>query len=196
MAMLVLDPHVEAYLRGLERDTRHDECWGGLSVFMPLPANRDTRIADAVRLALHFAVEEPGSGRVASGGNVSDRNDDWTQNYCIPDALVYLHSNPALNRETHYFGGPDFALEVVSDGEDGKAKLGFYAAVNTREVLVIDRDPRALTLYRLAGGTLTAVLAVGGLLTSETTGVTFALDGSGEQTFVVATTPGGKSFRA
>lgn len=196
MATLVLDPHVEAYLRGLDRDTRYDEVWEGMSVFMPPRANRDTRIAGAVVLALHLAVEEPELGRVASGGNVSDRDADWAENYRIPDALVYLHSNPALNRETHYVGGPDFALEVVSQGEDGTAKLGFYAAVNTREVLVIDRDPWALTLYRLAEGTLTPVAAAGGLRTSESTGVTFALETAGERPVVVATTPGGKSFRA
>ena len=116
------------------------------------------------------------------------------QNYRIPDLIVYLNTNPARDRDTHYVGGPDFALEVVSPGEDGTAKLDFYAAVGTREVLVIDRDPWALTLYRLENGQ--SLPAQSGSLVTSQLGVTVALDTTGPRTAVVATTPDGRAFRA
>ena len=186
MATLILDSQC---------DTRPDEVWEGVSVMSPDPNNPHTRIRDAVYLALYFAVQVPGRGTVATGANVSDRNEGWVKNYRIPDVIVYLKTNSAIDWETHYEGGPDFALEVLSEGEDGEAKLGFYAAVQTREVLVIDRNPWLLTLYRLAAGRLIPVSPTD-LMTSETTGVTFTLDQSGTRPVVVATTPCGQSFRA
>ena len=50
---------------------------------------------------------------------------------------------------THWLGGPDLAIEIVSPGDRTLEKLDFYAKVSTRELLVVDRDPWQLTLYRL-----------------------------------------------
>lgn len=76
------------------------------------------------------------------------------QNYRIPDAVVYLASNPALDRNSHWVGGPDLAVEIVSPGEDPHEKLDFYAGINTRELLIVDRNPWSLELYQLASGQL------------------------------------------
>ncbi len=54
-------------------------------------------------------------------------------------------------------GGPDFAVEVASKHDRTWDKLDFYAAVQTRELLVIDRDPWKLSLLRLENGQLVAV---------------------------------------
>lgn len=51
-------------------------------------------------------------------------------------------------------GGPDLAVEIISEGEDPHAKFAFYAAVNTREVLVVERDPWAAELFTLLDGQL------------------------------------------
>jgi hypothetical protein len=42
----------------------------------------------------------------------------------------------------------------VSPGDRSRDKLGFYASVGTREVIVIDRDPWRLELYQLIRGKL------------------------------------------
>ena len=42
----------------------------------------------------------------------------------------------------------------MSPGEDPHAKLDFYAAVGTREVLIVDRYPWALELFQLRNGRL------------------------------------------
>ena len=124
------------------------------------------------------STRKPGRGKVYPGLNVSDREDDWTQNYRCPDVAVYLKANPAQDLGTYMFGGPDLAVEVVSPGEDPLAKLDFYAAVNTREVLIVRRDPWELELFRLAGQTLESAGRVdlaGGMLAGESLGLTLKL---------------------
>ena len=54
-------------------------------------------------------------------------------------------------------GGPDLAIEIVSPHDKSREKLEFYAKVGTRELLILDRDPWSLELYRLSEGTLALV---------------------------------------
>ena len=52
------------------------------------------------------------------------------------------------------FGGPDLLVEIVSPGDRSREKLAFYSQIGVRELLVIDRDPWMLELYRLEDGQL------------------------------------------
>jgi len=90
--------------------------------------------------------------KIRAGINLSDRVEGWRSNYRIPDVVVYLPGNPAQNCGTHWCGGPDFGVEIVSDDDRSLEKLPFYAKVNTRELLIVDRDPWCLNLYRLKDG--------------------------------------------
>ena len=90
------------------------------------------------------------SAKIRAGVNVSDRNDDWQFNYRGPDVVVYLPGNPARNFGSHWQGGPDFLVEIISPKDRSHEKLPFYASVGVREMLYIDRDPWALELYELA----------------------------------------------
>ena len=87
--------------------------------------------------------------------NASDRRLGWAKNYRNPDVVVYFADSPAVSHGTHWQGGPDFAVEVVSPGENVRAKFPFYAAVSTRELLVVLRDPWALELWRPVAGVMT-----------------------------------------
>ena len=78
----------------------------------------------------------------------------WKRDYRIPDVCVYLHTNPAINFDTHHVGGPDFLVEVISPGEDPHGKLEYYAEQNTREVLIVERKPWAIELFKLKDGEL------------------------------------------
>jgi Uma2 family endonuclease len=91
-----------------------------------------------------------GLGKVRPNVNISDRDEGWTENYRGPDVAVFLHGTKAVNRKTHWVGGPDFAIEILSEGDRAREKLDFYAKVRVRELLLIDRDPWRLELYRLA----------------------------------------------
>jgi Uma2 family endonuclease len=87
--------------------------------------------------------------------NVSDRRTRWRHNVRCPDVAVYLKGNPARDCDTHWFGGPDFVAEVVMPRDRSREKSGFYAAVGVRELLIVDRLPWELDLFRLSGKELT-----------------------------------------
>src|SRR5262249_9154484 len=112
-----------------------------------------TRFASVIDIAL----DHPEPEQVFAGCNVSDRADDWTQNYRCPDVAVFLAGNPAEDRGSHWLGGPDLAVEILSPGDLSRDKLDFYARVGVRELLLIDRDPWQLEMYRLQGKKLKRV---------------------------------------
>ena len=104
-----------------------------------------TSIRSSSRLAamFHAVVDRRGLGEAFPGVNVSDREDDWTQNYREPDVAVFLEGTTARDMDTHWLGGPDFAIEILSPGDRAREKLDFYAKVNVRELLIVDRAPLA-----------------------------------------------------
>jgi Uma2 family endonuclease len=106
---------------------------------------------------LRTIVVRTGRGTVYPGVNVSDRDGDWKSNFRIPDVAVYMSNTAAINRRTHWQGGPDFAVEITSGDDRSREKLPFYAKVGVRELLLVDRDPWALELYRLRDGQLILV---------------------------------------
>lgn len=155
MPVLILDSIVEQRIRTERSDPekyKYDEVWEGTLVVLPLPNNQHRQILSIVSYAFYSVVDE--KDRVLPGTNVSDRDADWLTNYREPDVAVYLATNPAKNSGTHWVGGPDLAVEIISPGEDPHDKLDFYAKVNTREVLIVDRNPWMLELYQLQGGKL------------------------------------------
>ncbi|HEV3440012.1 MAG TPA: Uma2 family endonuclease [Gemmata sp.] len=157
MPVLILDPYLEQRIR-TERDdakvNRYDEVWEGVLVVAPLPNNDHQVIVSKLNSAFSNVIDWDQGSQVVPGTNVSDRDAEWLSNYREPDIAVYLATNPAKNSGTHWVGGPDLAVEIVSPGEDPHDKLDFYAKVNTREVLIVDRSPWMLELYQLQGGKL------------------------------------------
>jgi Uma2 family endonuclease len=130
---------------------RPDEVWNGVYVVMPDPniihQELGTRFAAGVMIHLEGVIE----ARVIAGINVSADREDWTKNYRCPDVAVFLPGNPAEDRKSHWLGGPDFAVEIVSKGDRSRDKFGFYASVGVRELLYVERRPWALELYRREG---------------------------------------------
>jgi len=182
MAILVLDPTHEAQGRkmwpGLD-DDRRTEVWEGVVVMSPLVNNEHQNLVIALGSVFWAVVESPGLGLTHSGVNLSDRTPNWVENYRNPDVTVYLNGNPAADHGTHYVGGPDFAVEVVSPSETPAAKFAFYAAVGTRELLIVYRDPWKLELFALEGGVLTlagsSTLSSPAVCTSVALGLTLQL---------------------
>ncbi len=157
MATLIRDREMERQLiarrRRLGQD-KFDEVWNGVYVMSPLANDEHQDIAGSLYALFRETVQEPGLGIARPGINVSDRRQDWRQNFRCPDAAVFLNGTSAINCDAHWFGGPDFAVEVASPGERVTKKLGFYAAVGTRELLILNRSRWKLSLYRLIDGEL------------------------------------------
>ena len=159
-AFAITDPrliHRHKHRREAHALARNDERWEGIYVVSADP-NNEHHFLCAELMAVFIAVRHlVGGGFVFGGGNISDRVEGWTKNYRIPDVAVYLATNPAKDCGTHWCGVPDLAVEILSEGDLARKKLGFYARVGTREVVIIDRDTRALELYRLTDDRLKLV---------------------------------------
>jgi Uma2 family endonuclease len=180
---------------------RWNEVWDGVLVMPTLPNDEHQEIQCRLLLPLTLLFEMTGLGRVRAGVNVTDRHPDWTQNFRCPDVVVYSPGNPAVNHGTHWVGGPDFAVEILSPGDLSRDKLPFYAKVNTREVIIVDRDPWALELYQLVSGTLQpagrADLAAPAVLASGVLPLTFQLQGASPRPAILVThTATGQMWKA
>jgi len=141
--------------RAASKLDRWDEVWDGDYFMAPAPNNEHSRIATRLAVSLDAVVSSKSKGEVYVGPNVSDRDENWTKNYRVPDVAVYLNGNPAEDRKTHWLGGPDLAVEIVSEEDRTYEKIPFYASLGTRELLIIDRNPWMLTIFQLQNGELT-----------------------------------------
>ena len=168
--MAVADPEVAATLKA-DREAagldRWDEVWNGVYIIMPLPNNEHQELVLDFAAELRPEVKARG-GRIFPGCNVSDvdtRADpetDWRTNYRCPDLAAFLPGNPAEDRGSHCYLGPDFAAEIVSRGDRGRQKLAFYAAAGVRELLILDREPTwRLELFRRDGDAPASVAVAG-----------------------------------
>ena len=106
---------------------RYDEVWDGVYVMAPLASNEHRRLA--FELARVFAEAAPSGATVLQGANVSDRQEEWEHNYRCPDVVVVLPGGRAIDAGTHWIGGPDLLVEVVSPNDRSRDKLGFYASL-------------------------------------------------------------------
>lgn len=155
MSVLVLNRDWAAKVRaerGAEAESRWDEVWNGVTVIMPEADNEHDNISTFFIFVFKFVFLNVPECRVHGRVNVSDRVVGWTKNYRVPDVSVFSEGNMAKDCRTHFCGGPDLALEIVSPDDRSRDKLDFYATVGTREVLVLDRDPWQLELFQLRRG--------------------------------------------
>ncbi len=157
MAMFVLDVDLQERLKAQRRAAgadRLDEVWEGNYMMMPLANNEHQILATLLASVFVEVIDWPRGGVVCVGANVSDRVKHWEYNYRCPDVAVFLKGTQARDCGTHWFGGPDFAVEIISPEDRTYDKLDFYAKVGVRELLIIDRYPWKMGLYRLIKGEL------------------------------------------
>ena len=160
MTMVISDRDEQRELIRQRRGTgadHHDEVWNGVYVMSPNADNEHFDLAAEFVFVVKSALPDRKRIRVTGGANISDRSAKWTKNYRCPDLAVFFPDNPAKDMGTFWFGGPDFAIEIISPNDRSRKKLGFYAKVGVRELLLVDRKPWSLELYRLIEGQLTLV---------------------------------------
>ncbi len=154
MALFLTDPDLEERLREERKMTgadRWDEIWDGVYVIVPLPDNDHQELVYQLAVVFHEVVKQAGHGQVFPGINVSDRVEDWEKNVRVPDGAVFLKSGGATSHDTHWTGGADFLVEIVTLGDRSREKLDFYGKLGVRELLLVDRYPWAIELYRGTG---------------------------------------------
>lgn len=119
---------------------RLDEMWEGVLHMAPAPANEHQFIA--TRLAAFLCAGLPGHA-VLVQANVSTRQ-RWNSDYRIPDVSVVA----GAPRSSEYVE-PIAVFEVRSPGDESYEKLPFYAALRVADVVIIDRDTRAIDAFAL-----------------------------------------------
>jgi Uma2 family endonuclease len=150
MATVVLDRQFAARLReerAAAGSDRWDEVWEGTYMMAPLPNPEHQELVGGFVDALRESLRGQ-SAKVYPGVDVSDRELDWESNYRCPDVAVYLAGNSAKQCAAHWCGGPDLAIEIVSEDDRTRDKIPFYSLVGTRELLIVDRSPWGLELLR------------------------------------------------
>lgn len=159
---------------------RYDEVWDGEYVMSPLANNEHQLLASRLSAIFHEVLGGGADVWSLAGANVSDQEVAWTKNFRCPDVVVVLPGSQAEDRGTHWFGGPDLVVEIVSEGDASYEKFDFYGAIAVREALIIDRDPWSLEMYALnPQGTLVLAgrcdLEQGGFVASKVLGAELRL---------------------
>jgi Uma2 family endonuclease len=177
-----MDPQVEERLLKQRQQCggdKFDEVWDGVYVMAPLANLEHQQLMMGLGVAFVSAFASTPEVRVFPGVNVSDRREGWKKNYRCPDVAVALPGCRAVDCGAYYYGGPDFVVEILSDYDRSREKFDFYAKVGVREMLLVDRNPWQLELYRLSGETFRPVgvsdIAGGQVLSSSVLPLTFRL---------------------
>jgi hypothetical protein len=160
MSLLVLDKDVERELRAHRKALgidQHDEVWEGVYVMSPIADDEHQDLVMGLTSAFHDVIGRPGLGKVRPGVNVSDRVEGWKKNYRTPDVVVILTGSAAQNHRKFWTGPIDFVVEIVSRRDRSRRKLPFYSRIGVRELLIVDRKPWQITLYRHDGAKLQPV---------------------------------------
>ncbi len=151
----LFDPLIQERKRkGIDR---YDEVWEGTYVMPSMPNNAHQLLVGDLGDVFHEVVKKARLGQSYPGANVSDRRKGWEYNHRVPDLLVVLNNSRAIACDTHFYGGPDFLVEIQSPGDDTEEKVPFYARIGVRELLIIPRDKRTQRLLRLEGEELVLV---------------------------------------
>jgi len=184
MALVSLEPTELKRLVRQRRESgadRFDEVWDGVYVMAPLADNEHQRLGLDLAIAMREALGLEGQSQIFAGCNVSDQPRRWRRNYRCPDVAVFLQGCRAQDRRTHWYGGPDFAVEIISPFDKSREKLGFYLRVGVRELLLVDRRPWGLELHRTEHGEWWNLVGRADLeesrclLSSQVLGLTFRL---------------------
>ena len=126
----------------IESEQRNrDEVWDGVYVVSPNPNDEHNDVEMNLGTILNVVFGWSGFGWVRSGPNVSDRDERWEHNYRCPDLAVYLKGTTARNLGTHWVGGPDFAVEVISRYDRSRKKFDLCSKVGFREWCPWNAEP-------------------------------------------------------
>ncbi|MGO9109411.1 MAG: Uma2 family endonuclease [Thermoguttaceae bacterium] len=157
MTTLITDSGLEERLKAQRQAwgaDRFDEVWDGVYIMSPQPNVEHQELVSYLVSVLHEVIRPPQGGKVYPGINLSDRAEDWEVNYRCPDVAVFLAGNLAEKFKAHYRGPADFLVEIVSPHDNAREKIPFYSHLGVRELLIIDRNPWALELFRYNGSEL------------------------------------------
>jgi Uma2 family endonuclease len=117
---------------------RADELWEGVLHMVPPPLGEHSDIQSELIVLFHRAGRARGLVARCEIGIFNHRHD-----YRVPDAAVVR----AEHRIREGLRGAELVLEVRSPLDETDRKLDWYIARGVSEILIVDRDSRAVELY-------------------------------------------------
>jgi Uma2 family endonuclease len=148
---------------------RWDEMWEGVLHMVPPRSRWHQRFGSRLIALLLPIAEERGLELSHETGFYRPSCDE--RDYRVPD-LVFARPEQTTKRGVE---GADLVVEILSEGDESREKLSFYAECGVSEVLLIDPETRELELYVLRGGRLHVALPDDhGGVRSQVLGVSFA----------------------
>jgi Uma2 family endonuclease len=136
--MLEVPPHLLEERRRLGVD-RWDEMWSGELHMVPPPAERHQSLGSELLAVLRPLARARGL-KIAYEIGLFSADDD----YRVPDLGVY---QPDQASARGLENAAELVVELVSPGDESRAKLPWYAT-RVREVVLVDRDTLAVEVFR------------------------------------------------
>ena len=150
MHAVIVDPpeHMLEERRRLGHDIR-DEVWDGVLHMVPQPTFAHQLLAGDLNHALWPLARAAGLLTVPELGLYGSE-----RNYRVPDLMVV---DPARAQERGIEARAEIAIEILSPGDESRAKLPFFAQHGTQEVWLIEPVTRTVEVYTLRGQTYFAI---------------------------------------
>jgi len=135
---------------------RWDEVWEGVLHMVPPPHESHGRLNDRLGFFFQAHWEFLGLGRTYSEAGVKrpgvpphpELGGNVPSDYRTPDRSFLLPERYDRVEGGWIVGGPDAVLEIVSPGDESRAKLPFFLSTGVREVILIDRRTRQVEVLR------------------------------------------------
>ena len=124
-----------------------DEVWDGVLHVQPAPHLEHSRVAgDLYGLLLPIARAAGLDCAFAFG--IYRPNLPGHRDYRVPDLSLF---HPEHGTDRGIEGRAELVIEIASPGDESYAKVPFYAGVGVQELLIIDRDTKAITRWSRDG---------------------------------------------
>lgn len=124
-----------------------DEMWDGiLHVNMPQTIAQ-SEFVSALLCWMHSVWKTDGA-KVLHGVAVSI-DEDWMNNFRIPDLIAMTRGRKRYLTESHVHGPPALAVEVHHLEDEAYEKLPYYATMRIPDVWIIERDTWRPEVYSL-----------------------------------------------
>lgn len=131
---------------------RHDEVWEGVLHMVPPPHSDHQELNDELGLFFRLHWQACGLGRTLPETGVKrpgtpdepDLGPGVPRDYRTPDRSFLLPDGQAKLQGGWIVGPPDVVLEIRSPRDESLDKLPWYFELGVGEVILIDRDTRAV----------------------------------------------------
>lgn len=131
-----------------------DEVWNGEYHMVPTPTNEHQRLGARLLIAAYPVAEAAGL-EVRYEFNLLPADAVGFEDFRVPDLVVF---HPSVGAEEGVRGPASLVVEIRSPGDESFEKLPFFDRIGVGEVLIIDRDTKAVRRWaRVAGGPLAEV---------------------------------------